>query len=182
MAFEARYRRDKLLGLASIGLLFVAMGLWMAWQPAGSFEDSRRIRELAQLLGGSTDLAGHGIGWLCVLLGAGSLPLLIKQFRFQGPAIRVDEEGIFWQRWSQKPITWNNIARIEPGSVYNQKLLNLMLHDPAIDPSTSPLGKLARLNRVLGFGQVSISVQGTDVDFDELVQAVYYYADQCAER
>lgn len=177
MAFEARYKKGKLIGLACIGLGFVAVGLWMASQPDGSFDNSRKIRALAVLFDGDTDLIGHGIGWFGVLLGMGFMPLIAKQFRLEGAAIRVDEAGIYWHRWSPKPIGWDNIAAIEPGGVFNQKFLTLTLHDPSLDPSTGLLGKAAKLNSKIGFGQVSILVQGTDASFEELVEAVFHFAD-----
>lgn len=182
MPFEAHYRKSKLVGLATIGLVFAAGGLWMALQPDGSFDDARKIRSLASLFGAGADVVGHGIGWAGVLLGLGCLPVVVRQLRFEGPAIRVDEHGVYWHRWSPKPIGWDNVAAIRPYAVYNQKMVGLELRDPSVDPSTTLLGRAARLNRSLGFAQVSITAQGTDADFDELLDAMLHHTDLHARR
>jgi hypothetical protein len=176
--FEARYRKGKLLGLACIGLAFVALGLWMAFQPSGSFDDSRWIRSLAALFGGDGDPVGRTVGWLCVLMGAAVLPVVLRNMRFDGPAIRVDEEGVHYHRWSPKPIGWGNVDSIGTVSISGQKMVCLTLRDPALDPSTTLLGRAAQINAMFGFGQVSISTQGTDADFDEMARAIIRHAER----
>lgn len=177
MTLEAHYRREKLFRLACLGLAFAVLGIWMALRPDGSFNDSRKIRSLAVLLGGNSDLIGHGIGWLCALMGIGVLPIAFEQMRFRGPAIRVNCDGIYYHRWSPKLIGWGNVAGIKVVGMYGQKMICLMLRDPSLDPSTTLLGRAARLNGLLGFGQVSISAQGIDTDFDELARAIFDHAD-----
>lgn len=177
MTLEAHYRREKLFRLACLGLAFAVLGIWMALQPDGSFDDSRKIRSLAALLGGNSDLIGHGIGWMGALMGIGVLPIAFEQMRFQGPAIRVNRDGIYYHRWSPKPIGWGNVAGIKVVGMYGQKMICLILRDPSLDPSTTLLGRTARLNGLLGFGQVSISAQGIDIDFDELARAIFDHAD-----
>lgn len=177
MTLEVHYRGKKLFRMACCGIAFAVLGVWMALWPDGSFDDSRKIRSLAALLGGNSDLIGHGIGWLCALMGVGGLAIAFEQMRFQGPAIRINRDGIYYHRWSPKPIGWGNVAGIKVVSIYSHKMICLTLRNPSLDPSTTFFGLAGRLNGVLGFGQVSISAEGTDTDFDELARAIFDHAD-----
>lgn len=189
MMFEAYYRKSRLFGLALVGCLFIIGGAWMGLRPAGAFDGSRKVEGLAALLGISNDVAGHGVGWACALMGVVVLPILARQMMFTGPAICIDGDGIYWHRWSTKPIGWGNIAAIRPFSIYRNKMIGLMLRDPSLDRSRGLLGRMAGLNAMTGFGHVSLSAQGTDRSFDELYDAVCHHAalhdqasSQAAER
>jgi type II secretory pathway pseudopilin PulG len=176
MVFEAHYKPTKLVGLIILGLLFAALGWWMVQRPDGAFTDSAKIEGLAAILGVSDNAVGHGIGWVCALMGVAVLPVAAKRMSFAGPAIRIDQNGIYWHSWSDKPIPWSNIAGYRAYSIHRQKMIGLTLRDPNRDRSTSLLGGLARFNAMTGFGHVSLSAQSTDKGFDEMLQAVEYHS------
>ncbi len=172
MLFIAYYKTTRLLGLAGIGILFMGMGAVLAMQPAGAFDHSAKIEMIGLLLGGNNDLAGHGLGWIAVLSGAAIFPVIIKLMGHREPVMRIDADGIYWHRWSDKPIAWGNVASFKPTSVRAQKFVSIWLHHRSRDPGKGLLGKLAGANRAIGFGDVALSVQGTDKSFEELLEAV----------
>ena len=174
--FEAYYQKSRLFGFAICGFLFIIGGTWMGLRPAGAFDGSRKVEALAALLGIGNDVAGHGIGWTCVLMGVAVLPILAKRMMLEGPAIRIDGQGIYWHRWSPKPIGWGNIAAIRPFSIYRNKMVGLMLRDPSLDRTRGLLGRMASLNAMTGFGHISLSAQGTNRSFDDMYDAVCRFA------
>jgi len=176
MVFEARYKPTKVFGLIILGLVFAALGWWMAQRLDGAFADSVKIEGVAAILGVSDNAVGHGIGWMCALMGIAALPVAFKRLSFNGPVIRIDQRGIYWHRWSEKPIPWSNIASYRPYCIHRQKMVGLTLRDPSRDRSTSLLGKMARFNAMTGFGHVALSVQSTDKSFDEMLKAIEYHS------
>ena len=176
MVFEAHYKSSKLFGLVILGIMFAALGWWMVQRPDGAFEDSLKIEGLAALLGISNNAVGHGIGWICALMGIAVLPAVAKRASFAGPAIRIDQNGIYWHSWSDKPIPWSNIAGYKAYSIHRQKMVGLTLRDPSRDRSPSLIGKMTSLNAMLGFGHVALSAQSTDKSFDEMLRAIEHHA------
>lgn len=150
-----------LLILAAAG--FVAAGIWFAVDANDIAASSRRLRDpaIVQL-----------IGWGAILLGLGGGAVMLRQFRQDGPVMEIDGHGILWQRWSDQIIPWSAIVRAEPRTVYNQKFLSLWLNEPERYPARSTLGKLSRMNKGMGFGDIALSMQGTDQSFDRLVEVV----------
>lgn len=89
--------------------------------------------------------------------------------------MEIDSRGILWRRWSDQVIPWSAIVRAEPYAVYNQKFLSLWLDAPDRYPARSTLGKLSRMNKGMGFGDIALSMQGTDQSFDRLLDVVGDY-------
>jgi hypothetical protein len=177
MVFEAHYSARRLVILGILALAIAALGLYMLSQTTADFEgaSSRRLGGLAAMSGTSPETVGHAIGWICLLAGIGLLPLLVKFARHQGPALRVDEKGVFWHRWSDTAIRWSNIARIEPYVIQNQKMVGLTLVDRDQDRPPTLMRKLGRLNNALGKGDVALTLQGTDGNYDDLLVALAHY-------
>lgn len=173
--FVAYYNKGRLLGLAGIDVLFASMGGVLILQPDGSF-DHGKIAALGYLLGGNNDLAGHGLGWLTALFGAAVFPVIAKMMMHREPAVRIDNMGVYWHRWSAKPINWSNVAQIGEASIRGQRFVSLTLHDPSLDPSNGLLAKFASVNNMMGFGHVCLTAQGTDKTHEELVEAVRVHA------
>jgi hypothetical protein len=125
---------------------------------------------------GLTDPLALVTGWLgalffgaCGLVGA-------RQLLRTGPVLEIDPHGILWRRWSDERIPWSAIERAEAMTLRGQQLLALWLRDPARYRSSHTLGKLAGVNKAMGFGDIAISVSGTDRRFEELVAAFDRYA------
>ena len=178
MVFEAHYQKRKLVLLAGFGLAFLVLGFWMGSQPARAFDDSRKIVFWAAMLGIGNDSFGHGVGWACAAMGIAVLPIVAKNFRFSEPAMRIDEQGIYWHRWSPKIIAWSNVANYRPYSIYRQKMIGLTLRDPELDRSPKLAGRFAILNKLVGFGHLALSAQALDKPFDEMLQAVEYHIER----
>jgi hypothetical protein len=146
-----------LLLLGSIG--FVVLGLWMV----GAF-------------GEMPNPSRAWAGWLCIpFFGACAVGLGYKLFD-RHDQIVVDQRGIYWRRWSPQTIAWDAIAAIEPRRVQRQDFLCLHLVDPSRFPSTTLLGRLAGMNRGMGFGDIAINTVGTDKKLAELEEAVARFA------
>ena len=86
--------------------------------------------------------------------------------------IVVDHRGILWRRRSDDPIPWQAISGIEVKSTQSIPFLCLWLRDPEAYRASGPAGWSDRLNRLMGFGDVSLTTIGLDRSFDELVDAV----------
>lgn len=155
-----------LLILAAAG--FVAAGIWFAIDADDIAASSRRLRDpaIVQL-----------IGWSAILLGLGGGAVMLRQLLRTGPVMEIDARGILWRRWSDAVIPWSAIVRAEPRAMYNQKFLCLWLDDPGRYPATSTLGKLSSLNKGIGFGDLALSMQGTDQSFDRLLEVVGAHLD-----
>lgn len=178
MDFEAHYTKTKQILLGLLGLGFGAAGMWMMTQTAADFEGSsgRKIAGLAALFGVSTQTAGHAIGLIALFMGIAILPIVILNLPHKGAAIRVNGEGIYSHRWSKQPIPWSNVAKVEPFAVQRQKFVGITLIDPALNRKPGLFSKLGSANRALGYGDLGLSVQGTDGQYDDLVEALLRHA------
>ncbi len=142
----------------------VALGIWFIASP----EDlvTRRYSSTAFI---------SGVGWILAVFCGLCLAAFIRQLFRTGPVIEIDERGILWRRWSDTTIPWNAITRAEVGAVGEQKFLSLWLDEPESYPGRSTLGKLSHMNKGMGFGDLALSMQGTDQSFDRLVEVVGAY-------
>lgn len=177
MEFEAHYKKGRLIGLAVLGLAFIALGYWMAHEPAGALDESSssKLAGLAYLFGTSKATMGYIVGWACALLGALVIPVVVGNWRHRGPAIRIDARGILFHRWSDARIPWSNIAAIEPYKVQRQKMVGLTLIDRTRDRPQTLMGKFAGVNRTLGFGDLALTVQGTDGNYEDMLEVLAHY-------
>lgn len=118
------------------------------------------------------------VGWIgLVLFGACAVGWLVMLATLRGrPLIEVDSGGILWRRWSDAPIPWDAIAEMQTMAMQGQTFLVLRLFEPERYRSTKMLGRLAGINKAMGFGDIAISALGTDRSFAELVAAVQRFA------
>lgn len=178
MDFEAHYTKARQLLLGLLGLGFGAAGLWMLTLSAADFEGSsaRKIAGLAALFGVSTQTVGHAIGLIALFMGIAILPIVVLNLRHKGAALRINADGIYSHRWSEQPIPWSNVAKVEPYSVQRQKFVGVTLIDPALNRKPGMFSKLSGANRALGYGDLALTVQGTDGNYDDLVEALLRHA------
>lgn len=178
MVFEAFYSRTKLALLAALATVFAAMGAWMLTQTADDFASSsgRKIAALASLFGTEPVTMGHIIGGICVAMGLAVIPVVFMNMRHKGPAMRIDQEGIYWHRWSDQVIPWANIDSLKPYSIQGQKMVGITLINTNLNERKGLLGKLKGVNNALGFGHVALTLQGTDGDYAAMVETLMYYA------
>lgn len=157
-AFVARNSPVRVLLLAALSAGFVAIGLWMI----GAF--------------GPEPDAPQWVGWLSIVFFGPCTLLILARLFEPSEQLRIDREGIRWRQWSNDPIPWSAVRAIEQASVHSQKFLCLHLDHPERYRSKRALGRLGGANRALGFGDIPLSVTGTDRNFRELVDAVARFA------
>lgn len=154
-AFVARASRRRIAAALLLCLGFVSLGLW----EAGAIGD----------LGAD---AVPWIGWPAAILFGAFFAFGLRLLAASGDVIRVDAKGIRWRRWSDATIPWDAVEHAFVRRIHRQPFLCLVLDDPAAHRSTRALGRLARSNAALGFGDVALNTGGTDQCFTALVEAV----------
>lgn len=175
VAHAAPWRRA---GLLVIAIGFVAMGAWMAGllgsDPALDPDQPGKIVAIAELLAISPATAVHGLGWFCILFfGAGGVVLAIKLFE-RGPVLSAGPSGIWSRRWPNARVPWQEMAETRLIAIRRTKMLSVRLVDPAAHPR-GKLNTMDRMNRSMGYGDVSYMLQGTDGRFDDLIATVARY-------
>lgn len=159
--FVARVSRAKLTGLVVLSVIMSAAAVFAVQNT--SF-DHKPI--------------AHVAGWFGLvffpLCGLG----IARQLFRTGPVMEIGPQGLMWKRWSDETIPWSAFSRAEPVTVVNQQMLSLWLIDPDAWRSTKLLGRLAGANKGMGYGDISLTMQGTDRSFREMVDAVRGHAPQ----
>ena len=165
--FEARVSPVK-TGLLVFGsLAFVAIGIWMLTDSGPS-----RSFRLFHLI----EIPASVIAWVCILFFGVVAIGWLRQFARSEPVMEIGRDGISWRRWSDRTIPWAAIERAEVTRMANQPFLALWLSDPVRYGSTTLLGRMQGANKAMGFGDIALSVQGTNRSFDEMVEAVQAHA------
>lgn len=159
----AHVSRWKTLLLVLAGIGFVLLGIWLVRDPGMFAESGRRARD---------PLIIRGVGWLAILFFGAVGIVGVRQLFRTGPVMRVDEAGILWRRWSDRTIPWDAIVRAEAHDMMGQQFMCLWLDEPERYRPTSLLGRTARINKGMGFGDIALSLQGTDQRFDRLVAVI----------
>lgn len=111
-------------------------------------------------------------GWAAVLIGVLGCAVAVRQMFRRDAVIEVDQGGLLWRRWSNTVIPWSAIADAQVRTMSGQQFLCLTLTEPDLYSSSSLTGRLAGMNKTMGFGDIAVGVQGTDRPMDELVEAV----------
>jgi hypothetical protein len=157
--FVARNSLGRIALLLIGALIFVAGGLW-----------------LAGLFGPPPKPGREWIGWVAILFfGLGGLAMASRLFD-RDDWLVVDRNGIRWRQWSEATIPWPAIRSWSQYSLRGQQFLCLQLKDPSQFPGSGIGAWLRGFNKAIGFGDIALSVAGTDRTFDELAAAVRRYA------
>ncbi|OHV04925.1 STM3941 family protein [Mycobacterium talmoniae] len=165
MAFEANLSRARIALMLAGCLLFIALGLWMVGAFGEVPSTSRWSPGYVQAVG----WAGTVFGGFCAIV---AVPRLFQS----GVVMRVDTDGIYWRRWSDRVIPWSAIACISIGQMGRQRFVNLFLHDPAAYPSSGILGRVRGVNKAMGYGDIPLNITETDRSFDDLIAAIDHFA------
>jgi hypothetical protein len=139
-------------------MLFVAAGLWFIGVLGSPPDDAPFWLPL--------------IGWVSILFFGFCGVIGVRRLFDRRPAIIVDRHGILARAWSDQVIPWSAMAGMQVLTVERTKMLCIDLVDPAAHPSTTIMGKAAKLNKAFNFGDMSVATTGTDQSFDALMQAV----------
>lgn len=148
------------LALMLVGALaFVAAGLWMI----GLFGDPPSPRRT-------------WVGWIAApLFGLFAIYGAVRLFDGSDQIV-IDERGFTFRLWSDEHIPWSAVRAIDEVRIHKQIMFGIHLHDSSGHPPTRLVGKMAGLNRGLGFADLSLTVAGTDRKPDELRDALRQFA------
>lgn len=154
MRFVARVSVWRTGGLVLASAAMVALGAYMWFLP----EAVARV-------------VGVGTGLLFGLFIVGG----VRQLQRTEPVIEIGPEGVIWRRWSEQLVPWSAITRAAVRRVRYQRFVCLWLAEPAAYPPARRFGKLSRLNKTLGFGDLPLATGGLDRRTDELIAAIEVY-------
>lgn len=115
-------------------------------------------------------------GWAGIIFASLTAVAWTRQLFQTEPVLEIDGQGILYRRWSDDRIPWSAIARAEIGLIRRQKFLSLWLRDPDRYQSTRLLGKVAKGNKLMGFGDIALNLTGTDQSFESMLRAVERFA------
>lgn len=177
MYFEASFSKSALFKLSLIGLIFAAFGIWLisrndAFLEAPMNRGGNLIRNLANFLHIEMSTLARIFGGCSVLLGGLTILPIIKGLNHKGAAIKVDRSGIYYVRWSDEIIPWANVKTIMPMQMGKNTLVRLKLKDKKQSPSRASHGPLGFL---FNHDQIVVTLQGTDGNDVEFVEAVIHY-------
>lgn len=153
-AFVARPAPWRILLLILGSLVFVLLGVWIA----GLFGEEPRA-------------GAAWIGWTSIIFFGACAIVGIQRLLDRQDQIVIGPRGIYWRRWSSQTIPWGAVQAVEERSLNRQRFLCIHLEDPSRFPSKTLVGRLATLNKGMGFGDIAINTLGTDRSFDELCDA-----------
>lgn len=160
--FVAHVSKVRICGLILGMVVAVAAGFWII----------ANAEELAHRKGFDSPALSFLIGGSAILVFGAFTVVGVRQLFRAGPVMEIDSRGILWRRWSDQVIPWSAIVRVEQQAFQSNKLLCLWLDAPERYPGRSTLGKLASLSKLMGSGDVTLNMAGTDQSFDRLVEVV----------
>lgn len=163
--FEAHVSMKRMLVIALLALAFAILGMWFV-------NAATDISQTVRFVFFRDPFVLRVFGWVAIAIGVLGAAVAVRQLFRTGPVVEVDARGIRWLRWSDKLFPWSAITDASPRTMSGQRFLCLTLDRPQDYKSRSMTGLLAGMNKNMGFGDVAISVQGTDRSFDEFVEAV----------
>lgn len=158
MPFEAHPDRRKIASLLAIAVAFVLIGVWLA----GGFGPVGPIR-------GWSPQALHVFGWIAIIFFGCGVAVSVPRLFSSGAEVRIDAEGVYGRRNGKRVIPWSAIERITTVDGGRVQLACLFLNDPPAFAGHRRLGARS-------FGDVALSLQGTDGKLSEMRAAFDYFA------
>jgi len=137
---------------------FVAAGLW-----------------IAGVFGEAPEPGREWVGWLSAVFFGACGAVACSRLFDDDVQLRISGSGIYYSQWSEQTIPWGAIAEVSVVEFKRHKFLNLHLVRPALYPSTTLSGKMAKANRMLTGGDITINLTGMDCGFDEVFAAIEYF-------
>lgn len=150
------------IALIALGALtFVAGGLWMGGAFGLPPASSRYPPALIFV-----------VGWFSVVFFGLCAVLCCRRLFDKREHLRVGPAGIRSAQWSAETIPWSEIVNVTTWSHRGQNVIILHLRNPDTFPGRGLPALLARANRKLTGGDVSISLVGTNRRFEEALSAI----------
>jgi len=159
--FVAHWSRWRLARLILLGVGFVLLGLWMI----GAFGAPPTSRNYPP------DLVLF-MGWAGIIFFGLCCVVIVSRFFSKREQLRIGPAGIRYAVRSDQTIPWREIVGIGTWNSAGQKSIILHLRDPASFPARGIASIFAGANRKITGGDVSISLTGTDSEFDDAMSAI----------
>ena len=166
--FEAHVSKARMGTIGLLALAFAAVGAWFV-TAAGDLSRSVPIVFFRD------PFILRVFGYVAVGIGVLGAAVALRQLFRTGPIVEIDARGVRWWRWSDTFIPWSAITAATPRAISGQEFLCLTLDRPQDHASRSLTGRLAGMNKHMGYGDVAIGVQGTDRSMSDLIDAVARY-------
>ena len=158
VAYSSRWR----VALIMLGAVaFVAIGLWMV----GTFGTPPTSRKYppAEVL---------TVGWISIFFFGLCGVAMIKRLFDTREQVRIGRSGVRPSPRYDEIIPWSEIIDVTTNSAHGQKFINLHLRDPARFPQRGVPAFVVNASKMLGGGDISINLTGTDGNFDEAMLAI----------
>jgi len=143
--------------LAAIGIAFCLLGTWTVGLLCASAPAT-----LSRLV----------FGWASILFFGPYTMVAISQFRHRGPVLEIGTDGIRCTRWADRLIPWSEITSVKRKQVKFFHVTCVRLRDPENYPRSWPRRVASALNRIRGYGDLTLSTIGTDRNQAELDAAI----------
>ena len=136
---------------------------------------SRPIITAADFFGVETATMARIFGACALVPGLFFLPTILSGLRATGPAIRIDQQGIYFAVRSDESVPWSNIKSITRYKIGNNELLKIQLIDAARSRARLHSGPFKALGFLFSNKQIVLTLQGTKGNFAEMVSAINHY-------
>lgn len=162
--FVARNSLGRLASITSGSAVFVLCGLWMAGV-FGPFPTSSRYSPAVLSVA----------GWSSVIVFGFAGTLSIRRAFDNRVQLLIGSVGIHSPHWSDNPIPWSEIIDVTTWSHSGQKMILLHLQNKDRYPGRGLTALLKQANRRLTGGDITISLTGSDREFDDALAAIAYF-------
>lgn len=156
----------KIIGLIGLSLIFVLLGIWIAYYAP--------IVEIEIL---NNNILRKAIGFLSIIF-FGIMGILISKKLFEDKyGMKINDDGIYDNSTSINSglIKWENIERIEKSKVVNQNFIRVIVNNPNefIERQTNLLTRKNVETNFKKFGSpIQISTNGLKIGFNELYELI----------
>ncbi len=115
------------------------------------------------------------VGWSIVAACFAGAAFFLMRARDPKPHLRISPEGLWYGRYADVTIPWDQFVSVRLTRLYNQRIVGLNLVDPEAYPKDTPFGSgTSALNRATT-GDVGIAATHLSGGPQGLLQAIAYY-------
>lgn len=115
-------------------------------------------------------------GWAIIAGCFGMAAVFVVRAMDNKPQLRIDQDGIWYRAYSDDVIPWDQFVSCTVNRVYNQRIVQLNLRDPAAYPSTNRFTRAtAGLNDAMGMGGVGIAATNLSGGPEKVLAAIAHY-------
>jgi len=127
----------------------------------------------------SASTTNHGAypvtGWIIVACCFGMAAIFVVRALDRKPHLRIDRNGLWYPRYSDDVIPWDQIVSWQITRLYNQRIIGLNLRDPEAWPSKNRFTRAtAGLNRAT-VGELGIAATNLAGGHQGVLAAIRHY-------